>query len=314
MVESVDACWRAASGLEAKTASRVSRTESVDSRWRSIVQSQQGSQIGELVVGTNRSGRGGSTSARGSRVHGLVCTSTDVQSSISSIGRACLPGYGTSATVVRAAGCRPEPSGVSPQRSYKGAVHEPTQSAAPELMTPAALNACNPAGLPTQRPVLLRRDQQATLSDRAVLLADTIHKKNVEQKRGAEAAASSLWQQGNKRPQCPLGIPGPYQIERPRVLLEQNLQDMTEDQHQLQVAQQVAFPKTQCQADSVGPLLVSGAAGRTISGIRGGHGTGRLAMRQKPAPYFSNFGLVYRNSLGIHPFNAEPFSSGDWKL
>eukprot|EP00930_Biecheleria_cincta_P030982 TRINITY_DN21471_c0_g1_i1.p1 TRINITY_DN21471_c0_g1~~TRINITY_DN21471_c0_g1_i1.p1 ORF type:complete len:308 (+),score=53.01 TRINITY_DN21471_c0_g1_i1:95-1018(+) len=295
------------------------RSEVSDARWRSTLKRQAaGSKVDA------RSGSSGAGKHRGSSVPGThisaaftsdpstVYSNATTQLSVdaSSIGRAVLPGYGTSYRAVNAKDRSAR--GQTPPRRDKHSIDCVVQSANPELMTAAALNASEHAGIPSRHKGNMTLRTEALLMHRSQQIAEIMHQQQEEDRRAAAAKAAEAWR--CKGPQVPFGIPGPNLAERPRVILQQKERFWTESDHENQGAQQLVYPKTQTQANAVGTLLTLGAAGAPKPGFGGGDGTGRLQMRTKPDRAVSEFAEVFRQSCGVHPYDAEPLSSGQWKL
>jgi len=191
----------------------------------------------------------------------------------------------------------------------------PVQSAAPWAMTAAALNASEPAGMTSRYLGDVERQRQASLTEKVEYLAElratgTWHE---EHKRLVSSTAEAFWR--CKGPQVPMGISGPALVERPRVLLQQKEKDQRKEHRAMEVVQKMVYPQTQSQAQDIGPLLALGATGKKPSSNLGSaYTTGSLAMRVKPNRTISSFGEVYLEANGVHPYYAEPFSTGQWKL
>lgn len=303
-------------------------SEVSDARWRSTLKQRQlaGSKVDarSAVTGSSGAGRHRGSSVPGTHLSGApdipALTSdpgtvysnatTGVSIDASSIGRCALPGYGTSYRAVNAKDRSTR--GQTPPRRNKNSVEYLVQSANPELMTAAALNASELAGMPSHHKGRIKSHTEALLTHRAMQLSELMDQQQEEDRRVAASKAAEAWR--CKGPQVPFGIPGPNLAERPRIILQQKERFWTESDHKKQTAQQLVHPKTETQANAVGTLLTLGAAGAPKPGFGGGDGTGRLQMRTKPNRHVSEFAEVFRQSCGVHPFDAEPLSSGQWKL
>jgi len=180
-------------------------------------------------------------------------------------------------------------------------------------MTAAALNATEPAGMASVHPGAKERQRQTFLTQKVEYLADVLHEQHAEHKRLASSTAEAFWR--CKGPQVPMGISGPSRVARPSVLLQQKEQDQDEWDRKMEVVKKMVYPQTQSQAQDIGPLLAAGATGKKPpSGLGSAYSTGPLAMRVKPDRTISGFGEVFREAAGVHPYYAEPFSTGQWKL
>lgn len=269
------------------------------------------------VTGSSGAGRHRGRSVPGTHISaattsdpGTVYSDATTQLSIdaSSIGRAVLPGYGTSYHAVNAK----DRSAPSQTPRFKKSVWCSTQSANPELMTASALNASTQAGVPSHHEGRVKRRSEVLLAHRATQLAELMGQQQEEDRRVAAAKAADSWR--CKGPQVPFGIPGPNPEERPQRILQEKERFCTQRDLQKQTAEQLVYPKTESQARAVATLLTLSAAGAPKPGWGGGDGTGRLSMRTKPNRLVSEFADVFRQSCGFHPYDGEPFSSGQWKL
>ncbi|CAE7541914.1 unnamed protein product [Symbiodinium sp. CCMP2592] len=245
---------------------RESRVSSMRTRWV------------QAVLGAHAS-----SEKRSSSWETRTATTASVQpsSAMSSIGRACLPGYGTSRRAVSF-----EPKGRRRQVPVLRRVpdcEQATQSAAPELMTAAALATAEWAG---KRPDVEQRRAQ-TAAARLEKLEEMRQAKQ-RYREQAKALVAATWR------------PEPRSVETA---------DVIERRRRINC---LVFPDTQAQEQTAATLLVQGTAGERRR-LGGGIGTGRLTLQVKPQRNVSSFAEMFQKSVGQHPYFSFPFSSGEWK-
>lgn len=246
---------------------RSSGSEALQLRWLSV---QRGAAASKLPSSET------STSAR------TWPAASVMTEPLSSIGRACLPGYGTSRKAVEA-GHKLKRGPSSPE--------EP-ESGAEELTSRAGDFSWR---MEQQR--LRSADGAARVSH----LAQQRQKEKQQQRDAAKAQADATW--FGRAPRLPLGVAKAQWPE---------FHDLNDQELKLKVAQRMVFPDTQAQEQCAGTLLVGGAAGAT----RSFYPSGRLSLRGKPRRDVSGFADVFRHGVGTHPYQIYgtlPFSAGEWK-
>eukprot|EP00435_Cladocopium_sp_Y103_P070090 s140_g34.t1 len=204
---------------------------------------------------------------------------------LSSIGRACLPGYGTSRKAVEAG--HKLKRGPSPE--------EPDPKSGEEELTRAG-------------DFSWRMEQQrlrsAACAARVGSFAAQRQTETQQQRDAAKAQADAKWfGRALLAPRLPLGVAKAQWPE---------FHDLNDQELKLKVAQRMVFPDTQTQEQCAGTLLVGGAAGAT----RSFYSSGRLSLRGKPRRDVSGFADVFRHGVGTHPYQIYgtlPFSAGEWK-
>ena len=247
--------------------------------------STTGSALSDLQTRWLKTVLGRTTTQAVSEASKTVPTRTETRNTVitepSSIGRACLPGYGTS------------------RRAVEGG-HKLKRGVAPEPRPLVALGDLSRAGN-----FSWRMEQQRRRSD----LAEDHLRQRVEstraekqlQREAAKAQADERW--FCRAPRAPLGV---AKAQLPE------FHDLNEEELKLKVAQRMVFPDTQTQEQSSGTLLINGAAGEP----RTFYASGRLTLRQKPRRDVSGFADVFRHGVGSHPYQVYgtlPFTSGEWK-